>query len=241
MKYIICIIYNVSIINHNINLGNMDLQQIFQHRETIMTKKWNCITQNLICNTGAKTEIDKQNFDVKRCINGKSLDDIKYANGDTLLHIFARDKKPDVIEDLLKNGYEVRQDDFGFLPWHVAIAYGNTEVMEVFRNHGHPVFEKSEHFGFGCLHIAVLGRGKTDDQMGMVQYLLKNGADVNDRDVHDRTPIFTAAQYNKEVIAQYLLEQGADPLLETTFKYSTMSISASENPSLMMNLMDWYV
>jgi len=55
--------------------------------------------------------------------------------------------------------------------------------------------------------------------------LLKNGAQVNEKDSHGRTPLMHAVHQNKKDVVRLLLENGADPNLKDNGGHSAIELT----------------
>jgi len=58
-----------------------------------------------------------------------------------------------------------------------------------------------------------------------IQLLLKNGAQVNEKDSHGRTPLMHAVHQNKKDVVRLLLENGADPNLKDNGGHSAIELT----------------
>ncbi|XP_049851975.1 ankyrin repeat domain-containing protein 65-like [Schistocerca gregaria] len=82
---------------------------------------------------------------------------------------------------------------------------GMVEEVERLLMLGANVEAKEERYGWTALHPASI-----DGHLGVVQCLLRYGADVGARDSEGRTPLHWAARYGQLEVLEYLLENGGD-------------------------------
>jgi len=139
----------------------------------------------------------------------------------------------------------VREDDYGATPLHVAAEYGYSEIVEVLLEHG-AAPNIREKYGDTPLHYAAMfGNSK------VVEVLLEHGADPNARDDYgatplhyaaafdypkivellhkkdlsdyDATPLQAAAEFNYPEVVKLLLEHGANPnIQENKYGYTPL-------------------
>jgi ankyrin repeat protein len=129
----------------------------------------------------------------------------------TLLHSAAPNRRKDVMELFIKKGLDVNaQKSNGETPLHVAAQSGNKDVVELLIAHGANVNAKAEAFFEGYsvdegpdnqatpLHFAVSSDSK--DTQGIVEILVKNGADVNARIRDGKTPLHVLVKNSEESV-----------------------------------------
>jgi len=143
----------------------------------------------------------------------------------------------------------VREDDKGATPLHVAAEYGYSEIVEVLLEHGADPNIRDK-YGETPLHVAAaFGNSK------VVEVLLEHGADPNARDDYgatplhyaaafdypkivkslpkdlsdyDATPLQGAVEFNYPEVAKLLLEHGANPnIQENKYGYTPLHYAAS--------------
>jgi len=86
-------------------------------------------------------------------------------------------------------------------------ALRNINVEEIFIRIGLSLIRKTAHNNEKKtpLHYAVLG-----GHLGIVEYLINHGADINAKSSENMTPFQYAVQNNHTTISEYLIKQGAD-------------------------------
>ena len=116
--------------------------------------------------------------------------------GRTPLHYAANGGHVDAVKALLANGANVEAErTSGFTPLHDAIVKKQRDVAELLIEHGAKIH--------GEMSAAYV-----DKQT--VQLLIDLGADVNQRDKRDMSPLDEAAFRGNTEVLQLLLEHGAD-------------------------------
>ena len=100
-----------------------------------------------------------------------------------------------------------------------VVQLGSTDALALMIRHGAPVVIQTDD-GFPLLHIAIdrasepaLGQPKGGHDI--LRVLLESGANVNERGMHDWTPLHRAAAFGDLKSCRILLDNGADPT-ETT-------------------------
>jgi len=139
----------------------------------------------------------------------------------------------------------VREDDKGATPLHVAAEYGYSEIVEVLLEHGVDPNIRDKYGDTPLHYAAVFGNSK------VVEVLLERGADPNIRDKYgltplhyaaafdypkivellhkkdlsdyDTTPLQAAAEFNYPNVVELLLEHGANPnIQENKYGYTPL-------------------
>ncbi len=141
--------------------------------------------------------------------------------GPTPLHLTLQNDRIEVTKVLLKNGADVnRETEVFHTPFMWAVRQGKLEAVTMLLAHHAEINKISK--DVTALHIAAAS-GNT----GMIELLLKEGADVNIDSGLGCTPLHIAAWCNRVEIAKILLEQGADSTL-TCNGYTALEIARSE-------------
>jgi cytohesin len=96
----------------------------------------------------------------------------------------------------------VREDDEGATPLHVAAEYGYSEIVEVLLEHGVDPNIRDK-YGATPLHYAA-----AFDYPKIVELLHKDLSD------YDATPLQAAAEFNYREVVKLLLEHGANPNIQ---------------------------
>lgn len=107
----------------------------------------------------------------------------------------------DIMQMLINAGADVNKSVNGWTALYAASAYGKIEVARLLLGtHGIDVDKDPVGNGQTALHIAVI-----NNHVEIVQLLLKSGANVNNADIEDRTPLYFASSMGYIDIVQVLL------------------------------------
>lgn len=107
-----------------------------------------------------------------------------------LLHIASQGGSIEICDYLVKNGcslYEV--DDIGYIPYHHALEYGHLNLVRWYISKGVDIHTKSHHrqaieLQSSPLYIAVYAciiTGKPPTNLNLIQFLLANGCDPDEK------------------------------------------------------------
>ena len=80
-----------------------------------------------------------------------------------------------------------------------------------------PNFKDPNHNWVSPLHVAVIARN-----LDMVKILLYYGGNINEKDVHNRTPLFEACFMGNEMITSFLIEAGANLNIRDAKEHSAL-------------------
>ena len=136
--------------------------------------------------------------------------------GDTLLHNACVEGNIRVAELLLKYGADVlKLNSYGDAPIHVACKHSRLEVLKALFTSSNCNPDQLNEDGDTALHIVSRKRGSNEDRnksSKIVEFLVKNGADLLKPNRHGDAPIHTACQYSRLDILKMLLEnRDCDP------------------------------
>jgi ankyrin repeat protein len=138
-------------------------------------------------------------------------------------------RNPAVIEVLLDAGADpTAKDVYGKSPWDYA--RGRDELK------GHEAYWRL-HDGRYYLHWTA---GSNENPV-VIESLLAAGADPNDRDEYNGTPLHRAARFNSNAaVIRVLLAAGADPNARTKYGSTPLHRAAqhTENPAVIQALLD---
>ena len=133
------------------------------------------------------------------------VDDLDHR-GKTPLHIAAENGHKDIVEILLKNNANTNAKDFtGLSPVHYAIKNNHIDVAKIMLEQEANVDINETMGGYTSLHIAAeIG------YLELVNFLVKNEANVNARNDKEGIPLHTAALNGHLEVVQALILKGAD-------------------------------
>jgi ankyrin repeat protein len=133
--------------------------------------------------------------------------DLNALDGDgfTPLHWAVMFNKSDIVEVLVKNKADtsIKVAKFGWTPLRLAVIHGHTATAQILIKGGvDPNLKEEENIPL--IHQAVIV-GKKD----MIELLLANKCDVNQKDADGDTPLFEAIEQNNQEIIAFLRQHGA--------------------------------
>jgi ankyrin repeat protein len=137
--------------------------------------------------------------------------------GRTIAHIAVETEQLDLFLSLMVRGADTRASDiWGQTITHYAAANG----LETIVDRGLDYTEREDNFGKTALHIAA-----DAGQPGVVEVLLRAGANIEARSISDQTPLYYAAAAGHASVVQQLLEAGAN--LKARDKYGASILYAA--------------
>lgn len=184
---------------------------------------------------------------------------VNYAKKDhyTPLTLAVKNKNAIMVAFLLNNGADSNQkmDRFSYLdtPLIFAVQNDDLKVAQMLVQSGADVNTPREmkNSGFptnsdGATPLIFAIQKELSDlpSLAMVQFLISKGADVNQANAHDYTPLMASAEYKwgkqqqtRCQIAKALLQAGADPARKTDKGKTALQYAIDTNFVDMMNLL----
>src|SRR6266702_3376122 len=153
--------------------------------------------------------------------------DVRDKREETALHkVIDRDDKVaiDAVRFLLERGADVnaRRDDL-WTPLHLAVNIGKLTVARMLLDHQADVNSRN---GDGQAPLHLLSKRETsrdeDDGRDLVKLLLEWGANVNEQDKNNATPLDVASDYKNPEIIRVLLDHSAKAKTETDIGETTL-------------------
>jgi len=102
------------------------------------------------------------------------------------------------------------EDKDGRTPLHIAAENGNLSELKNWLDAGMDVNTRAEKNYEECALHSAADRGFLD----IVKYLVKEGADIEARDIWNKTPLALAVEQGRFDIVKYLVKEGADINIE---------------------------
>jgi ankyrin repeat protein len=136
--------------------------------------------------------------------------DLKDLLGYAPLHYAAEEGKTSVLQILLDHGANVNvKTSNGWTPLHLAAYHCHESIAYLLVERGAEVEVATTYSEQTPLHWAAW-----NDAGDLVEFFLRNGADINARNSDDETALHYAAVSHRRIL-RLLLERGADPDIET--------------------------
>ena len=135
---------------------------------------------------------------LKNCAN---INDVRNSDGETALHLAARNGHLHASQLLIYNNANVHEkDNSGQTPLHLSATFGRVDVLKVLISNKANVHEKDKS-GQTPLHVAALyGNVKAS------QVLIGNNANVHEKDKSGQTPLDVARLNSRNTVVNVLLE-----------------------------------
>ena len=212
--------------------------KIVEYISSKMGKNFTCSTENLkLLNACSAGQVDV----VKEILNsGKngSLPDglnlnIENILGEKALQIALENESSEIVELLVDNGADIsgceeklkiHEQNYPGIKFMKAVIEGDLEtVKSIHKSVGHINFVNKE--GETPLHLLPKNR------LNLLQYLVENGADVNQADKEGETPLMSAARDSDTMKFKYLLENGANINQANKEKKTVFDLAIMGRPS----------
>lgn len=132
---------------------------------------------------------------------------LKQQEGESALHVVARNNDVSIVEDLLSRDCSIEDfDSSGWSPLHVAAARGNVEVLHCLVAHT----GKVDIAGKQMSKDTPLGLAAEYDKADAIEILAAAGADIEARNSCNNTPLMVAALEGCAGAVRKLLALGAE-------------------------------
>jgi ankyrin repeat protein len=131
------------------------------------------------------------------------------------------------LEYLLEQGADPEVSALGFRPLHLAVKWGNAQVVKALIAHKADVNAAQVPAVDPPLHVAVFG-----GNMEIIRLLLDHGAKVNALGRNGSTALHHAT-WNDEIF-NFLLERGADPKLQQSHGVTTLHMACQDGSAALV-------
>ena len=148
---------------------------------------------------------------------------LRGEHGWSLLHFAAQSGNVIIIETMLSKGLDIdsRGETLGLTPVMVSIIFEKLEAAKYLLEKGADESLKTTQGKIPLLSIAS-GAGS----IAAVKMLLSHGCKIDARDSGGDTPLGHAARLGNTEVVEYLLAQGANPLLRNTSDLGLLHLAA---------------
>ena len=148
---------------------------------------------------------------------------LRGEHGWSLLHAAAQSGNVIIIETLLSKDLDVdsRDETLGLTPLMVSIKYDKLEAAKYLLEKGANVRLKTT-----LREIPILTIASTFGSVAAIKMLLSHGCSIDSRDDGGDTPLMQAARGGNTKAVEYLLAQGANPLLRNTSDVGLLHLAA---------------
>ncbi len=142
---------------------------------------------------------------------------------------------PDDVEEALKQGGDIKARDYwDRTPLHLAIQAGKPKKVSLLMQYGSSLQERGR-----CGMLALEYAFYIKDDATMLEYLIQNGANINEYNEFGNTPLIEAVSHNAVECVRMLVKAGADVLQKDRSAYEpTTAIGHAKNPEIAMILFE---
>ena len=154
---------------------------------------------------------------------------LRGEHGWSLLHFAAQSGNVIIIETMLSKGLDIdaRDETLGVTPLMVSIESGKLEAAKYLLEKGADKSLKTTPGKLPLLSIASVA-----GSIAAVEMLLSHGCNIDARDSEGNTPLMRATRLGNTEVVEYLLAQGANPLLINTSDLGLLHLAAFSDNAL---------
>lgn len=162
---------------------------------------------------------------VKLLVNYGAKINVKGAYGRTPL-IYAASESPEMVQFLIDHGADIKATNNSkenALFELISDEDPNTEIAQILIDSGIDIHLVNDYHGTALHWAAFCGR------KNIIELLLKNGADINQKNKRGEPPIVRAMSRNYLDIVKFLFELGADPDFQSSFSWTLLEFAVENN------------
>lgn len=154
--------------------------------------------------------------------------DVETSQGFTYAHIVASTGRLDILRELIESDRSIlfRTTSAGVDALYIAALFGNHSTVELLIRSG------MKPGGMGRFVDVPLAGAAGNSCIRTVDVLLSLGAEVNQPDAWDRTPLSRAVEQGHLNIAHHLLKAGANPHTRDAMGFSAFDYCANNSPMM---------
>ena len=131
-------------------------------------------------------------------------------NGESMLHVCARDDAEEMCATLIDSGYNVNAEDaFGQTPLFIALQKGHFGIVQILLNAGANPNYADKNFNTPLMAAINANLGiEGNNNIELIKMLLKDGAKINQANKYLETPLKVACIAERTKIAKFLIDNG---------------------------------
>jgi ankyrin repeat protein len=155
------------------------------------------------------------------CVLQEEHKQLKLAHGNSLLHHAVNKGEVDVMELLIKKGFNIdEKNDYGNTPLHLAAINGYIATVECLIQNGTDINARNN-CGKTPLHEAI-----KNNSFVITLYLIEQGATIDAKNDYGNTPLHYAAMDGKSASADFLVKNGANIHAKNCLGYTPIQLAA---------------
>jgi ankyrin repeat protein len=171
----------------------------------------------------------------KILIDGGVDPNVKDNEGNTVLHNASFLDKMELVEVLLDNGADINiKGALDKTPLYSVVSWSRVNMTKLFLSRGADISVKDHRGQTPFQEVAK----KVDPHINIVELLLDNGAEIDQRDDLQRTTLHWAANWGNIKLIELLLSRGADINLRDGLNRTPLDLALEEKHEELVGLLE---